>query len=143
MLAMAAVAPTAHRQEWFSILFALGTTIGSVASFWLAPGYEPASGFVWTLAGWFSFGYLFFQTLFLLVSATRGRGIGVSDPIVASLPFIAGAVVVAAWMLGRLPLSLFQLNSLAFLLATTLAEFCLTVWVRIVVNRRHGAAANG
>ena len=136
---MAAVARIAHREEWLSILIALGTTVGSVASFWLAPTYQPASGLAWTLAGWFAFGYLFFQTLFLLVSATQGKALGVSDPIVASFPFVAGLVVVAAWLLGRLPLSHFQLNGLAFLLATTLAEFFLTVWIRIVVNRRAAA----
>ena len=133
---MADVARIAHREEWLSILIALATTIGSVASFWIAPTYEPASGFAWTLAGWFAFGYLFFQTLFLLVSATQVKVLGVIDPIIASLPFVAGLAVVAAWLLGRLPLSYFQLNGLAFLLATTLAEFILTVWIRIVVNRR-------
>jgi hypothetical protein len=75
-------------------------------------------------------------TLFLLVSATQVKKLGVSDPIIAALPFVAGMAVVAAWLLGRLPLSYFQLNGLAFLLATTLAEFFLTVWIRIVVNRR-------
>ena len=53
-------------------LFA-GTTIGSVASFSFAPTFEPASGFAWTIAGWFAFGYLFFQTLFLLIAATQDR----------------------------------------------------------------------
>ena len=68
--------------------------------------------------------------------AFSNKALGVSDPIVASFPFVAGLVVVAAWLLGRLPLSHFQLNGLAFLLATTLAEFFLTIWIRIVVNRR-------
>jgi hypothetical protein len=138
---MAAVARIAHREEWLSILIALGTTVGSVASFWLAPTYQPASGLAWTLAGWFAFGYLFFQTLFLLVSATQGKALGVSDPIVASFPFVAGLVVVAAWLLDRLPLSHFQFFSrrLPGPLATTLAEFFLTVWIRIVVNRRAAA----
>lgn len=133
---MAAVARTAHREEWLSILIALGTTIGSSASFWVAPTYQPASGFAWTIAGWFAFGYLFFQTLFLLKSATQVRVLGVFDSVIASFPLVAGMVVVAAWALGRLPLSLFQLNNLAFLLATTLAEFVLTVWIRNAVNRR-------
>ncbi len=136
---MAAVTRIAHREEWLSILTALGTTIGSVASFWLAPTYQPASGLAWTLAGWFAFSYLFFQTLFLLISATRDRVLSVSDPIVAAFPLVAGSVVAAAWLLGHLPLSQFQVNSLAFLVATTLAEFVLTVWVRFVVNRRAGA----
>jgi hypothetical protein len=134
-------ARTVHREEWSSILIALATTIGSVASFWFVPGYQPASGFAWTIAGWFAFGYLFFQTLFLLRSATQERVLGVLDPIAASLPLVAGLAVAAAWVLGRLPLSLFQLNSLAFLLATTLAEFVLTIWIRNAVNRRSIAAA--
>jgi len=133
---MAAIARTAHREEWLSILIAFGTTIGSAASFWVAPTYQPASGFAWAIAGWFAFGYLFFQTLFLLKSATQVRVLGVFDSVIASFPLVAGMVVVAAWVLGRLPLSLFQLNNLAFLLATTLAEFFLTVWIRNVVNRR-------
>jgi hypothetical protein len=107
-----------------------------VASFWFAPTYEPAAGFTWTIAGWFAFGYLFFQTLFLLAAATQDRPIGVSDPIVASIPFLAGLAVLAAWLLGRLPLSFFQLNALAFLLATTVAEFLVTVWIRNAVRRR-------
>jgi hypothetical protein len=130
------MAAQAHREEWLSILVALATTIVSVASFWLVPGYEPASGLAWTGAGWFAFAYLFFQTMFLLSSAAQGKTIGLMDPIVASLPVIAGGAVLAAWMLGRLPLSLFQLNSLAFLLATTVGEFLLTVWIRRALNRR-------
>jgi hypothetical protein len=136
-------AGSAHRKEWLSILIALGTTIGSVASFSFAPTFEPASGFAWTIAGWFAFGYLFFQTLFLLIAATQDRPIGVSDPIVASFPFLAGLAVLAAWLLGRLPLSLFQLNALAFLLATSVAEFFVTVWIRTVVNRRATPAQVG
>ena len=87
--------------------------------------------------------YLFFQTLFLLVSATQDKPIGISDPIVASFPFLAGSAALAAWLVGRLPLSPFLLNGLAFLLATTVAEFLLTVWIRIVVNRRAVATAAG
>ena len=134
---MASSYRAAQQQEWPSILIALGTTLGSAASFWLAPTYEPASGILWTVAGWFAFGYLFFQAMFLLVSATKAKAISLVDPIVASLPFIAGLVVLAAWSVGHLPLSLFQLNSLAFLLATTLAELALTVATRRVVNRRN------
>jgi len=51
--------------------------------------------------------------------------------------------VLAAWLLGRLPLSLFQLNALAFLLATSVAEFFVTVWIRTVVNRRATPAQVG
>lgn len=125
-----------HREEWLSIVVAFATTLVSVTSFWVLPSYQPASGFAWTAAGWFAFGYLFFQTMFLLSSAAQGKSIGLADPVVASLPVIAGGGVLAAWMLGRLPLSLFQLNSLAFLLATTVGELLLTVWIRRALNRR-------
>jgi hypothetical protein len=84
---MARSSRAAQQQEWPSILIALGTTLGSAASFWLAPTYEPASGILWTVAGWFAFGYLFIQTMFLLVSATKGRVISLVDPVFASLPF--------------------------------------------------------
>ena len=114
-----------------------------MASFWIAPAYQPEAGLAWTLAGWIAFGYLFFQTLFLLVAATQDKPIGISDPIVASFPFLAGSAVLAAWITGRLPLSTFQLNGLAFLLATTVAEFLLTVWIRIAVNRRAVAVDAG
>ncbi len=140
---MVATARNTHGQEWLSILIALATTVGSVASFWIAPAYQPEAGLAWTLAGWLAFGYLFFQTLFLLVAATQDKPIGISDPIVASFPFLAGSAVLAAWITGRLPLSTFQLNGLAFLLATTVAEFLLTVWIRIAVNRRAVAVDAG
>lgn len=136
---MTEVGRTARREEWFSILLALGTTVASVVSFLLAPTFEPQTGLLWTLSGWFAFGYLFFQTMFLLISAAQGKVIRVVDPIIASLPFLAGLGVVSAWLFGRLALSVFQLNSLAFLLATTLAEFMLTVATRAVVNRRASA----
>jgi len=43
---------------------------------------------------------------------------------------------VIEWMLGHLPFSAFQLNALAIMLAASLGEFLLTIWVRFVVNRR-------
>jgi hypothetical protein len=86
--------------------------------------------------GWLAGAYLCLQILFLLVSATQIRVLGVLDSIVAILPFVAGLVLAAEWLLGHLPLSIFQLNALALLLATSLAEFLLTVWIRFVINRR-------
>jgi hypothetical protein len=74
--------------------------------------------------------------LFLLVSATQIRVLGVLDSIVSILPFVAGLVTAAEWMLGHLALSTFQLNALAIMLAAGIGEFLLTVWVRFVVNRR-------
>jgi hypothetical protein len=126
----------AHPEEWLSILTALVSTLGAVAFFWEAPSFEPESGFAWAIPGWLAFAYLFFQILFLLVSATQIRALGVLDSILAILPFIAGVVTIIEWMLGRLPFSMFQLNAVATMLAAGLGEFLLTVWIRFVVNRR-------
>jgi hypothetical protein len=74
--------------------------------------------------------------LFLLVSATQIRALGVLDSVLAILPVVAGLVITVEWILGDLPLSLFQLNVLALLVATSVAEFLLTIWIRFVINRR-------
>jgi hypothetical protein len=132
----AARARVAHPEEYFSILMALGGTVASLAFFWLAPGFQPASGIGWALPGWIAGAYLFLQILFLLVSATQVRALGVFDSIISIVPVIAGVVMVVEYILGHLPLSLFQLNGLGLLIATSLGEFLLTVWIRFVLNRR-------
>jgi hypothetical protein len=129
-------ARVAHPEEYFSILMALGGTAASLAFFWLAPGFQPASGIAWALPGWIAGAYLFLQILFLLVSATQVRALGVFDSIISIVPVIAGVVMVVEYFLGHLPLSLFQLNGLGLLIATSLGEFLLTVWIRFVLNRR-------
>ena len=136
-------ARVAHPEEAVSILVALGGTIGAGAIIWMAPSYQPASGIAWALPGWIAIAYLFFQILFLLVSVSQIRALGVIDSIVAILPLVAGLVLVAEWVLGRLPLSLFQINALALTIATGLAEFLLTIWIRFVVNRRTIAIDGG
>ena len=132
----AARANVAHPEEWISILMALGATIGSLAFFWLAPSFQPESHIAWAIPGWVAGAYLFTQILFLLVSATQIRTLGVLDTIVAILPVVAGLVMVAEWVLGHVPLSAFQLNALGLVVATSLGEFLLTVWIRFVLNRR-------
>jgi hypothetical protein len=102
----------------------------------LAPTFQPDSHIAWALPGWIAGAYLFMQILFLLVSATQVRALGVFDSIVAIVPIVAGLVMVVEWLLGHLPLSLFQLNCLGLLIATSLGEFLLTVWIRFVLNRR-------
>jgi hypothetical protein len=126
----------AHPEEYFSILMALGGTVASLAFFWLVPTFQPESHIAWALPGWIAGAYLFLQILFLLVSATQVRALGVFDSIIAIVPIVAGLVMVVEWLLGHLPLSLFQLNSLGLLIATSLGEFLLTVWIRFVLNRR-------
>ena len=126
----------AHPEETFSILMALGATVGSLVFFWLAPAFQPENHIAWAIPGWIAGAYLFIQILFLLVSATQIRTLGVLDTIVSILPVVAGLVMVAEWVLGHVPLSLFQLNALGLLIATSLGEFLLTVWIRFVLNRR-------
>ena len=126
----------AHAEESFSILMALVAALGSVAFFWFAPQFEPQSHIAWTIPGWIAGGYLFLQIFFLLISATQIRALGVLDSILAIVPVVAGLVMVVEWLLGHLPLSVFQLNCLAMLIATSLGEFLLTVWIRFVINRR-------
>jgi hypothetical protein len=94
-----------------------------------------------TIPGWLAGAYLFVQILFLLVAATQIRTLGVLDTTVAILPVVAGGDV--EWVLGHLPLSLFLLNALGLLIARSLGEFLLTVWIRFVLNRRTIAIAAG
>jgi hypothetical protein len=126
----------AHPEEWISILMALGATVGSLLFFWLAPAFSPESHIAWAIPGWIAGAYLVIQIFFLLVSATQIRTLGVLDTIVAILPVVAGLVMVTEWLLGHLPLSPFQLNALALVIATSLSEFLSTVWIRFVLNRR-------
>jgi hypothetical protein len=126
----------AHPEEWSSILLAVGVTFGFVAFFWIAPDFSPTSQIAWAIPGWVAGGYLVVQMLFLLVSATQIRALGVLDSVLAILPVVAGVVTVVEWILGHLPLSLFQLNALGLLIATSVAEFLLTIWIRFVINRR-------
>jgi hypothetical protein len=129
-------ANVAHPDEWISILLAIGATIGAIGFFWVAPAFEPTSHFAWAIPGWIAGAYLFTQILFLLVSATQIRAIGVLDSVISILPVVAGLVMAVEWLLGHLPLSLYQINALCLLVATSLAEFLLTVWIRFVINRR-------
>jgi len=132
----AAHARLAHPEEGLSILMALGATVGSLVFFWLVPIFSPDSHIAWAIPGWIAGAYLFLQILFLLVSATQIRTLGVLDTIIAILPVVAGLVLIAEWILGHVPLSAFQLNALALVIATSLSEFLLTVWIRFVLNRR-------
>jgi hypothetical protein len=128
-------ATVAHPEEWISILMALGAAAACLF-FWLAPTFSPDSRIAWAIPGWIAGTYLFTQIIVLLISATQIRALGVLDSIVAILPVVAGLVIIAEWLLGHLPLSLYQLNALGLLIATSLGEFLLTVWIRFVVNRR-------
>ena len=130
------VKKVAHPEESISIIMALAATFGSLVFFWLAPGYSPQHGIIWAVPGWIASIYLFLQILFLLVSATQIRTLGVLDTIIAIFPVVAGLVLITEWLIGHIPFSGFQLNALAMVICTSLAEFLLTVWIRFVLNRR-------
>jgi hypothetical protein len=134
--ARVAPAQIAHSEEWFSIFMALAAAIGGAVYLWMAPEFSPTSNIAWAVPGWIAGAYLFIQMLFLLVSATQIRALGVLDSVIAILPVVAGLVMLIEWIIGNLHLSLFQLNVLALLIASTLAEFLLTIWIRFVINRR-------
>jgi hypothetical protein len=134
--ARVARAQIAHSEEWFSIFMALAAAIGPAAYLWMAPEFSPTSYIAWAVPGWIAGAYLFVQMLFLLVSATQIRALGVLDSVIAILPVVAGLVMLIEWIIGNLNLSLFQLNVLGLLIACTFAEFLLTIWIRFVINRR-------
>jgi hypothetical protein len=115
---------------------AIGAAVGSVGFVWIAPEFSPASHIAWAIPGWIAGAYLVVQMLFLLVSATQIRALGVLDSVLAILPVVAGFVMLLEWILGHLVLSLFQLNVLGLLIVASVAEFLLTIWIRFVVNRR-------
>src|SRR5262249_42741828 len=125
----------AHPEEWLSIVLAL-CPLGCIAFFWVAPQFQPNSATAWAIPGWMAAAYVFVQIFLLLVSATQIRTLGVLDTIVSILPVVGGLVTFIEWAAGHLPLSHFQLNALGRLVAPTLGEFLLTVWIRFVLNRR-------
>src|ERR1700749_3193041 len=127
---------TAHPEEWLSILICILGTVAATAVIWTAPAYDPDNGPAWTIPVWLALAYLLVQIVFLLVSASQMRALGVLDSIVSIVPVIAGAVTTVEWTLGHLHLSSFEIISLAALLIAGTAEFLLTIWIRFVLNRR-------
>ncbi len=133
----------AHPEEWLSILISLVGTAAATAFIWCAPGFDPASGPAWTIPVWLALAYLLVQLVFLLVSATQIRALGVLDSIVSIVPVVAGSVTAVEWILGHLSLSAFEIISLAALIIAGVAEFLLTIWIRFVLNRRTFAVDTG
>src|SRR3984893_18308721 len=134
---------TAHPEEWFSMLLSLIGTVVATAFIWWAPGFEPASGPLWTIPVWLALAYLLVQLVFLLVSATQIRALGVLDSVVSIVPGVALRDEDVEWILGHLQLSSFEIIALASLLVAGLAEFFLTIWIRFVLNRRTFAVDTG
>jgi hypothetical protein len=142
-LGQARYAKTAHPEEWLSILISLIGTVLATAFIWGEPGFEPASGPAWTIPVWLALAYLLVQLVFLLVSATQIRALGVLDSVISIVPVVAGAVITVEWILGHLHLSSFEIIALAALVVAGIAEFFLTIWIRFVLNRRTFAFDTG
>jgi hypothetical protein len=72
------------------------------------------------------------------MSASQIRALGVLDSLISLVPLLLGLTMLVASIAipSRLPLSNYQLNTLAVLIITGGAEFLLTIWIRFVVNRR-------
>jgi hypothetical protein len=129
-----------HPEEWLSILISFVMTAVAVIFIWQFPEYKPATaqngGMEWTIPVWIGFFYVIIQIVFLLVSASQVRALGVIDSVVSIVPVIAGLVTVVEAALGHLVLSTFQWTTLMALLVAGLSEFLLTLWIRFVINRR-------
>jgi len=127
-----------HPEEWFSIMLALIAAIGAWIYIGYFPKHEPERPIYWIIPVWFGLLYLIIQMGFLLMSANQIRALGVLDSVISIVPLVVGLVMVVLSILvpEKLPLSNYQLNTLAVLIVTGGAEFLLTIWIRFIVNRR-------
>ncbi len=129
-----------HPEEWLSILLSFVVTAVAIIFIWQFPDYKPATaangGMEWTIPVWIGFFYVIIQIVFLLVSASQVRALGVIDSVVSIVPVIAGLVSLVEAALGHLNLSTFQWTTLMALLVAGMSEFLLTLWIRFVINRR-------
>ncbi len=126
-----------HPEEWFSILMALVGTVAATLYIGYWPSYEPESGGYWVIPVWIGFLYLIVQMIFLLLSASQVRALGVLDSILAITPVVAGLVILVQMILNSsFHLSNYQKNTLAVLIVAGASEFLLTIAIRFIINRR-------
>lgn len=132
--------PTRSRfsTEMASITLTLIVSALAFLFFKYMPNYTPAEAQNWirSLPGWLSLSYITIQLWLLLDTALRVRAAGVIGAVLKIAPVMTGIVVGVLWMISYLPLSLFQLNALAMLIATGVVEFVSTLWVRHVLLQR-------
>jgi hypothetical protein len=138
MQAAAQPRSSTHPEEWFSIILALIAAVGGWIYIGYFPNHEPERPIYWIIPVWFGLIYLIVQMAFLLMSANQVRALGVLDSVISIVPLVVGLVMVALGILvpTKLPLSNYQLNTLAVLIVSGAAEFLLTIWIRFIVNRR-------
>src|SRR5215475_13042083 len=129
--------PSTYPEELFSIVLALSSAIGGWIYIGYFPNYEPERPLLWIIPVWLGMLYLIIQMGFLLMSANQIRALGVLDSVITIVPLVVGLVMVVLTILvpEKLPLSNYQLNTLAVLIVTGGAEFLLTIWIRFIVNR--------
>jgi hypothetical protein len=132
--------PTRRRfsTEMASITLTLTVSVLAFLFFKYMPNYTPTEAQNWirSLPGWLSLGYITIQLWLLLDTALRVRAAGIIGAVLAIAPVMTGIIIGVLWMIAYLPLSLFQLNALAMLIATGIVEFVSTLWVRHVLLQR-------
>ena len=139
--------PTRSRisTEMASITLTLTVSVLAFLFFKYMPNYTPpeAQNWIRSLPGWLSLSYITIQLWLLLDTALRVRAAGVIGAVLAIAPVMTGIVIGVLWMISYLPLSLFQLNALAMLIATGIVEFVSTLWVRHVLLQRGMTVVGG
>lgn len=125
-----------HPAEWISIASALLLAAVAVGFFWFSRGWTPNSDASKYLLGWMVIGYFAIQLIALLESAVNVRLSGLLDIIVAIIPFVVGLAVLLDAVRSGTSLSEFHWQALLMLLATSLIDFVVTIWVRFAISRR-------
>ena len=131
--------------EWISIFLTLTVSVLAFLFFKYMPNYTPpdAQNWIRSLPGWLSLSYITIQLWLLLDTALRVRAAGIIGAVLAIAPVMTGIIIGVLWVIGYLPLSLFQLNALAISIATGIVEFVSTLWVRHVLLQRGMTVVGG
>ena len=124
--------------ETMSIFLTLSVSVLAFLFFKFMPDYTPAAGqgWIWSLPGWLSLGYITIQLWLLLDTALRVRAAGIIGAVLAIAPVMTGIIIGVLWMISYLSLSGFQLNALLMMIGTGIVEFVSTLWVRHVLLQR-------
>ena len=122
--------------ELVSISSALLLAGAAAYFFWGLPGWTPTSEWPQYALAWVVIGYLAIQLISLLDTVMNVRLTGMIDAVASIIPFVIGIVALVNMAQGVLKLSFFQANALALLLALSLLDFVVTMWIRFAVNRR-------
>ncbi len=125
-----------HPGEFISVASAVLLTMGAAYFFWLLPDWSPSGDAPKYLLAWMVVAYVAVQLLTLLETVASVRLFGLLDSVTAILPFVTGLVALINSAQGVVHLSEFQMQALYLLLATSLLDFIVTMWIRFVVNRR-------